>query len=226
MSKTSSGSSFKRAAIGALLVVVLGLIAWKFMGGKAEETQTATFDVRRGKLPINVITGGSLEALESQEVRSEVKGYEGTKILSIVEEGYLVTEEDVKKGKILVELDSSQIKQKIVQQDISFQSTISSLTEAQQSYDIQLTQNKTDVKAAEQKVRFAMMDLEKFLGAVVTKDVLSQLPPVELSTNSHSNPVVPANPAGQPAPPPAFKTVDGKPAAATPSAEKPFLLAE
>ena len=60
-------------------------------------------------------------------------------ILSIVEEGCLVTEEDVKNGKILVELDSSDIKQRIVTQDIQFQSTRASLIEAQQSFEINRT---------------------------------------------------------------------------------------
>jgi HlyD family secretion protein len=155
------------------LIAVGAAIALSRLGGK-EQAMGTVFIARQGNLPIAVTEGGSIEALESQEIRSEVKGYQGTKILNIVEEGYLVTDDDVKKGKLLVELDSSEIKQKIVTQDIQFQSTVASLTEAQQGYDIQFNQNKTDIKAAEQKVRFARMDLEKFLGDQLTRDVLKE----------------------------------------------------
>lgn len=161
---------------GKLLIAVVIVLA--IFGAtrlrKKQDSVGTVFVVRQGNLPIMVTEGGSVEALESQENRSEVKGYQGTKILSIVEEGYLVTEEDVKKGKVLVELDSSEIKQKIVTQDIQFQSTVASLTEAQQGYDIQLNQNKTDIKAAEQKVRFARMDIEKFMGDQVTREILRE----------------------------------------------------
>ena len=90
--------------------------------------------------------GGSLQALESQEAKCEVRvGYQGTKILKIVEEGYLVTEDDVKAGKVLVELDSSDLQKQIVQQDIQFESAAASLTDAQQNYEIQVNQNQQAV---------------------------------------------------------------------------------
>ena len=58
-----------------------------------------------------MLEGGSIEALESQDVKCEVRGYR-VKILKIVEEGYQVTEEDVRTNKVLVELDSSELKSK------------------------------------------------------------------------------------------------------------------
>ena len=155
-------------------IAVLALFLYAWLGRTKTDSNVATFVVRRGPLPIIVTEGGSIEARESQEIRSEIKGYQGTKILSIVEEGYLVSEEDVKNAKVLVELDSSDIKQKIVTHDSQFQSTRASYIEAQQAYEIQLNQNKSDIKAAEQKVRFARMDLEKYLGGKVTKEILDQ----------------------------------------------------
>ncbi|MEK7707023.1 MAG: efflux RND transporter periplasmic adaptor subunit [Verrucomicrobiota bacterium] len=131
---------------------------------------------RRGPLEITVLEGGSLQALESQESKCEVRvGYQGTKILKIVEEGYLVTEEDVKTNKVLVELDSSELEKQIVQQEIQYQSALASLTDAQQNYEIQVNQNQSDIKGAEQKVRFARMDFDKFLGDSVTEDLVQQL---------------------------------------------------
>src|SRR6185295_19737845 len=116
------------------------------------------------------------QALESQEIKCEVRvGYQGTKILRIVEEGYLVTDDDVKTNKVLVELDSSELQKQIVQQEIQYQSAVASLTDAQQGYDIQVNQNQSDIKAAEQKARFARLDFDKFLGDTVTEDIIGLL---------------------------------------------------
>src|SRR5262249_35850181 len=88
--KTTKKLSPLKIVIGLIIVVALFLL---FRTGKKEQVAGTVFVVRQGNLPISVTEGGSIEALESQEIRSEIKGYQGTKILSIVEEGYLVTDE-------------------------------------------------------------------------------------------------------------------------------------
>ncbi|MBI3415819.1 MAG: HlyD family efflux transporter periplasmic adaptor subunit [Verrucomicrobia bacterium] len=156
------------------LILVAAALYAVFGRGKIAISGT-TFTARRGPLEINVLVGGSLEALESQDIKCEVRGYQGVKILKIVEEGYQVTEDDVKNGKLLVELDSSELKKQINQQDIQFQGTVASLKEAEESYEIQLNQNLSDVKAAEQKAKFARMDFDKFMGASVGQEIIDQL---------------------------------------------------
>lgn len=161
----------------ALALAIVTAAAW-FVWQRSDTTagRAPTFTARRGPLEITVVEGGSLQALESQEIKCEVRvGYQGTKILKIVEEGYLVTEEDVKTNKVLVELDSSELEKQIAQQEIQYQSALASLTDAQQNYEIQLNQNQSDVKAAEQKVRFARMDFDKFLGDTATAEIIQEL---------------------------------------------------
>lgn len=168
--------SNSRRWIWGLALVCSALAAVWYFGGSSRSAveEGATFVARRGPLDITVLEGGSIQALESQEIKCEVKvGYQGTKILKIVEEGYLVSESDVTNGKVLVELDSSEIQKQIVQQEISYESSAASLTEAQQGYDIQLNQNLSDVEAAEQKARFARLDLDKLLGVEVSTVVLN-----------------------------------------------------
>src|SRR5258708_32899913 len=129
-----------RLAAGIALVAIVGAL-FLATGGKSIG-KTPTFTARRGPLEITVLQGGSLQALESQEIKCEVRvGYQGTKILKIVDEGYLVTEEDVKNGKTLVELDGSELQKQIVQQEIQLQSAVAALIDAQQNYEIQLGQN-------------------------------------------------------------------------------------
>ena len=159
----------------ALAVAALLLIGWMIFGNHKGNETGITFTARRGPLQISVLEGGSIEALESQEIRSEVRGGQGTKILKIVEEGYQVSEEDVKSGKVLVELDSADLKQRMTQQEISFQTTMASLTEATQGYDIQFNQNVTDIKAAEQKAKFARMDLGKFMSDQAAGKIIDHL---------------------------------------------------
>jgi len=159
--------------IGAALVVAVTI--WLRVGGN-KEGQAAVFTVRRGPLNITVLEGGSVRAVESQEVKCEVRvGYQGIKILKIVDEGYEVSEEDIRTNKVLVELDSSDLEKQIVQEDIQYESAAANLTDAQQNYEIQLNQNLSDIKAAEQKVRFARMDFDKFLGDNVTQEIVDQL---------------------------------------------------
>ncbi len=157
--------------LGFILFVGMG---WLIFRPNKGPNDTLIVSAQRGPLDIKVLVGGSLEALESQELRSEVRG-EPVKIVKIVEEGYQVTEEDVKAHKVLVQLDDSKLKQNLVNQDINFQSTVSGLTEAQQSFEIQINQNKTDMKAAEQKTRFSLMDVKKYLGGRITDEIVSRL---------------------------------------------------
>jgi len=160
----------------AVAALLLALLLWWGRTGRPPDATGPTFTVRRGPLEIAVLESGNIEALESQEIKCEVRvGFQGTKILRIVEEGYLVTEEDVKQGKILVELDSSEIEKQLVQQEIQYQNAVASLADAEQNYQIQLNQNLTDIAAAEQRVRFARMDFDKLLGDQVAESILHEL---------------------------------------------------
>jgi len=157
---------------GALLVVLL--LFWT--GGSDDlATGSITFEARRGNLDITVLEGGALEALQSQEIRSQVKGREGVKILSIVEEGYRVTPEDVAAGKILVELDQAQLIDEQLNQEIAVETAEASYIERKAEYEIQLNQNMTDLNDARQNMRFAKLDFEKFLGGNIVNEIIAEL---------------------------------------------------
>ncbi len=151
--------------IFAGVAVIVGVTAvfvfsrGRFGNSNNEET---TFTVRRDNLPINVTESGDIKALNSKDIKSEVEGR--TTITSIVDEGTVITPEDVNNGKVLVELDSSEIEQMLTQQEIAFLDANAGLTEAKESFDIQKKQNDSDIKAGRMKVRFALMDLYKYLG--------------------------------------------------------------
>ncbi|MCS1412177.1 MAG: hypothetical protein M2R45_05381 [Verrucomicrobia subdivision 3 bacterium] len=55
-------------------MVVLLLFAFK-MGSDEDDDTNLSFEVQKGNLPITIVEGGSIKALESQEIRSEIKDY-------------------------------------------------------------------------------------------------------------------------------------------------------
>jgi multidrug efflux pump subunit AcrA (membrane-fusion protein) len=144
------------------------------MGSRGDDVGL-TFTVKRGPLDVKVLEGGSIESLDSQQIKSEVAGYQGTKILQIVEEGYEITEEDIANEKLIVELDSSEFQKELTQAKITFKGTEASLTEGQQGYEIQINKSESDIYEAELAVKLAMLELEKYLGADVTRKVLEEV---------------------------------------------------
>ncbi len=163
---------YPRLTVVGVLATALLLFLWLRPSGVT--SNGSTFTARRGALDITVLASGTIEALEKQEIRCEVRG-EQVKILKLVDEGYFVTDEDVRTNKVLVELDASKLQQNAVNQDITFQSTVSALTEAQQGFEIQSNQNRVDVKAAEQDSKFAYMDAEKYLGDRIMRELVDKL---------------------------------------------------
>lgn len=174
-------------------VIVIAAIVWFFMPGDQSVSTAVTFTARRGDLPITVTQGGSIEAEESQTIKNEVKGQ--TKIIAIVEEGYLVTEKDVADGKVLVELDDNELQERRTQQEIEYQTSRAQYTEAREQYEIQIKQNESDVTTAELNVKFARMDFEKYLGQTVAIEILEsldllELPPIEETSLAPDPPLV------------------------------------
>jgi len=184
MSSPSEGAAPKRRAkkrgrgkklFGLVIVVALVVVGWYLLKGtdSGDDTSGTTFTVARGPLEVLVSEGGSIEAKESQEVRSEVQGQ--TKILSIVDEGYFVSPEDIEKGLILVELDSKELIDRQTQEELEYQNSYATYTEAREQYDITVNQNESDIKAADLAAKFAKMDLEKYLSAKVSQSIIDEL---------------------------------------------------
>lgn len=156
-------------------VVVLAVAAGAIVLSQRKRGETsshATATAFRGNLEILVLEGGNVQALESLELKSQVESREGTKILSIVDEGYEVTPEDVEAEKVLIRLDPTEVKEKIEEHDVEFENAQEALTESDEARAIQATESENAIKVARQAVRFALLDLEKYLGEHVSDEVL------------------------------------------------------
>jgi RND family efflux transporter MFP subunit len=84
----------------------------------------------------------------------------------------MITAEDVNNGKVLVELDSSDLKEQLSQREIELTGAEASHTDANESYLIQVKQNESDITAAELKMKFALMDLQKYVGESIAKTLI------------------------------------------------------
>jgi HlyD family secretion protein len=161
-----------KGLVAAGTIAALGVAGWWLMSGKGDDSQQVpTFVVQRGPLEINVLQGGEIRALQNNEVKSEIEI--PTKILSLIPEGYLITEDDVKEGKVLIELDNTDLKTKIQNHEIEFQTTVSAYIDADENREIQKSENQSLVRDTKQVGVFALMDFEKYLGRDVTAAILS-----------------------------------------------------
>lgn len=170
--------------ISVVVVVAIGLFGFlrqKVGGSDSSNPGTGLFAVERGDLIISVTESGDIKAVKSVDIKSKVEGR--NTIVNIVPEGTMITPEDVNNGKMLVELDSSKLKEQVAQKEIDFTTAEASFADANESHLIQVKQNESDVTAAELKVKFALMDFQKYLGGGIAREVIEKK-----DSNPNSNP--------------------------------------
>jgi HlyD family secretion protein len=160
-----------------LVVVMMAVLIMTLAANKAstpaQSKTLSTFVARRDNITVTVTESGSIKARKSIDLKSEVEGR--ATIINIVPEGSYVTPEDVCNGKILVELDSGDLKEQLTQRQIDFTGSEASYAQAKESYDIQVKQNESDISAAELKVKFALMDFQKYLGETLANHIIDTI---------------------------------------------------
>jgi HlyD family secretion protein len=151
------GNGGRRLAIGAVALIAL---VWAAMAlGGSDDQDLALIEgapVMRGPLRISVVERGNLKAAESVTLKSEIEGQ--TTVLWLIEEGT-----EVQPGDLLCELDTADLVDRRVQQEIRVQNVEATLVKARQSHAIQESQNQSDIARAERELEFARIDLEKYL---------------------------------------------------------------
>jgi len=157
-------------AAAVILIVIAALAAW-LRPGRDENPTGITYVVRKMNLQISILEGDSLVSHGALEIKSQVEGQ--TAIISILPDGTFLTEEDVRNGKVVIELDSANLRDKFAQQEITVQNADSGYTQARESFEIQRNQNESNIKSGELKAKFARMDLERFLGDFLAEGLLA-----------------------------------------------------
>ena len=163
----------------AVAVLVTGLVAAAIKRDAGLGTPSGgTFAVRRDNLTITVTEGGSIRAHNSIEYKCKVqRGRESgdLTILTVVPAGTYVTQEDVDANMVLVQLDSSGLEERLIQEKMELSSDQENVTSAIEARDIQIIQNESDIADAQLKVRFALLDLQKYLGANIANRLIEDV---------------------------------------------------
>ena len=111
--------------------------------------------VHRGPFRVRVIERGELDSMKNATLTSKVR--RTTTIIWIIPEGTLV-----KKGDVVCRLDSSEIFDKLKQQEIDVTQSEANVKKATENVEIQKKQNESDLAKAQLDLDLAQLDLEKF----------------------------------------------------------------
>ncbi len=169
----------KRKIVIIISAVVVVIVLAMFSGSLRTSSTAAVaknlgiFTARRDDLTVTVTESGSIKARNSTDIKCEVEGQ--TTIISIVPEGTIISAEDVKNERVLVELDSSGLEEQVAQREIDFASADASYVEAKEANNIQVKQNESDITAAQLEVKFSLMDFKKYLGETVSQQVVESI---------------------------------------------------
>jgi HlyD family secretion protein len=136
------------AAIGA--VVVSG------DGSGSSSANQSFFTVESGPLKIHLTETGTVKSRDQFIVKNEVEGR--TSIIYVIDEGAVV-----KKGELLVELDSSALEDRLVDQQIQVENTEADFVSAKENLEVVKIQTQSNIAAAEQDNQFAIEDKTKYL---------------------------------------------------------------
>ncbi len=177
-SRTTTGKGKRFWVIGSVLLIVsvaLVLLGWMRTPAAADADKAMnTFTVRTDDLTITVTESGSVRAQESTDVTCDVEG-RGAEIASLIPEGTVITAEDVAQGKVLCQLNASDLQDFYNRELIDFSAAKAAFLEAQEAHLIQKKQNESDIATAQLAVEFGLMDLRNYLGEAASAKLIDQL---------------------------------------------------
>jgi len=142
-------------SLAFIVVLLVTGVMFKLEGNNTVDASTL-YPAKTGPLRISISETGTVQPKGKVILKNEVEGQ--TRIVYIVDEG-----SKVKKGDLLMELDSSTLTDNQVDQEIKVLSAEASYIDARESLSVIKSQAETDVDQAELDYQFAKQDLEKYL---------------------------------------------------------------
>lgn len=148
------------AAIGGLvlLAALLAVLRTGRKGGK-EKRDEPVWTVESGPLTISISESGRLKNKDEIILKNETE--RSLKILSIVEEGTMVKKDD-----LILELDSATLETERDSNELNVKRLESDLIAAEENREILKNQMQSNIDKAELDLKFAKLDLERFIEGV------------------------------------------------------------
>ena len=147
---------FVYIAGAAILLVAIMSVAANSGSTAAEENDDELFTVQSGPLTISTSESGILKNKDEIILKNETE--RSLKIVSLVEEGTVL-----KQGDLIIELDSDALETNRDLLELNQKSRESDLVAAEKRREIVINQKQADIEQAEVTLRFARLNLKKFI---------------------------------------------------------------
>lgn len=163
--KAKATSRTRRVLWACGVVAGLGMTAGVLVAANRQPSSAPTgsgpritsdlVEVTRTDFDITTTATGELRARNQVEIRSTLESE--TQIVEIIPEGTFVT-----RGSTLIKLNGEPIQNRIEEETLQLESARASLVEAEESYQIQVSENESSTRAAELKLALAQLDLDQW----------------------------------------------------------------
>ncbi len=143
-----------------LLFIIVAVVGTYLFFQNKDDSQSQSnsipsYTVKKGPLIINITESGTIKPKNQIILKNEVQGK--TSILWLIPEGT-----KVKKGDLLVELDTSTLKDQKIDQEIRVQNADASYIGANENFAVVENKTMSDVEQAQLTASFAVLDLKKY----------------------------------------------------------------
>lgn len=145
-------------AVAVLAVVCLLLVMMFGAGDDAGDSGDLglTYEATVEPFTIKVTESGSIESQDRVVIKSQVAGTQT--IIYLIKEGTMVEE-----GDLLVEMDASALKDKLVEEEIELEDAEAELISSRENLAVVKNQSEADIAQAKLDFRFAKQDLDKYI---------------------------------------------------------------
>jgi HlyD family secretion protein len=166
MEKLKNLWQLRRVKIGLGIVIIGALMLKPGNDANRINPDSAHFcRVQRGDLVVSILQSGELKARSSRDIINEAA--RDAKIVEIVDDGEVVTN-----GQLLVELESSDLRDRFLQQKAKTASAEAELMHSKEELEIAKLKYATDLDSAVLRVDLARLDLQKYTEAEYQQMVL------------------------------------------------------
>lgn len=168
----------RKAVVGLTALVALAALAWAARHWLWPAQATAaelTATVTRGDLPIIVTERGELESSKTIMAKCEVET-EQIKIVDILPEGTRV-----KKGDVVVRLDTDKLKRTLAEQEVKYNTAAGKYEAAKQELEVQKNKAETETAKAQLALTLADLDLEKYVKGEYKADLDEKMGNIKLA---------------------------------------------
>jgi multidrug efflux pump subunit AcrA (membrane-fusion protein) len=181
---TGSKRGYRTWVIAGVVALALTGVLYLAWGGKAEAGPFANaaqiYEVAPIDMEIKVSKDGEIHAINNIDVNCKVEG--SSTITWIVNEGATV-----KKGDLLLTLDSTNIRQRMEDTSLELQKAEADVSNAKEMLEIQKSSNATNLESAEVALSLAQLDLKQYTDGTYPQMLTSAKTELEMAQIALNN---------------------------------------